>query len=146
MVPSAPGTYALILHLAVPSEIVVGRLGRFHFLPGWYVYCGSARGLGGLAARLARHVRTTKVHHWHIDYLRAHSRPTEVWYVVDVRKQECEWARVFCDWPDAVVPIPRFGASDCRCVAHLFHYTQAPNLMVFAQTLGCRVLREVVEI
>ena len=37
--------------------------------PGFYLYCGSAKGPGGLAARLARHMRHGKAIRWHVDVL-----------------------------------------------------------------------------
>jgi len=67
-----PGTYALILHLSKKLErIEIGKLGRFAFDAGFYVYVGSAFGPGGLKARLQRHLRTDKPLHWHIDLLSA---------------------------------------------------------------------------
>ncbi|MFO8145391.1 MAG: DUF123 domain-containing protein, partial [Candidatus Syntrophosphaera sp.] len=53
---------------------------------------GSARGPGGLAARIARHQREPKPRHWHIDYLRAHAELIAVWYTVGSLGRECSWA------------------------------------------------------
>ncbi|MCP3952032.1 MAG: GIY-YIG nuclease family protein, partial [Desulfobacterales bacterium] len=64
------GTYALVMRLARPRTIPVGRLGPVIFKPGHYVYTGSALGPGGLAARIGRHLKPSKKFHWHIDYLR----------------------------------------------------------------------------
>jgi Uri superfamily endonuclease len=54
-------------------RIRVGSLGTFTFAPGFYLYIGSARGPGGLRARIERHLRKDKVKRWHIDYLTASS-------------------------------------------------------------------------
>lgn len=132
------GTYALLLRLDDPELIRVGRLGEFTFPAGWYVYVGSARGPGGLAARLARHRRQIadgKRPRWHVDYLRESASLIEVWSRVTDQRLECTWARAFADAPGAEIPIPRFGASDCRCPAHLIYLTTHP-VDVFSHALA----------
>ncbi|MBN1976046.1 MAG: GIY-YIG nuclease family protein, partial [Anaerolineae bacterium] len=96
-------------------------MGCFCFSSGWYAYVGSAQGPGGLAARLARHLRPLKSLHWHIDYLRAQAQPVQAWYTTGTQKRECAWARALSSFPAASIPVPRFGASDCRCPAHLIY-------------------------
>ena len=115
------GVYRLWIDLASPVEVRVGRLGTFALPAGTYVYVGSAR--RNLAARLARHRRSRKKRHWHIDHLlaarQASIRRVEVkpWRV----GAECRWARGTRREGGCVV-IAGFGASDCRrrCGAHLF--------------------------
>lgn len=149
MLPDQPGTYALLLHVAATGDnrwIEIGRMGRFPLTTGWYVYVGSARGSGGLAARVGHHLRPSQSYHWHIDYLRAASRPVLVWYTTDperetagrseIRKLECLWAQALTQLPGATIPIPRFGASDCCCPAHLFRYPTPPALAPFARITG----------
>jgi Uri superfamily endonuclease len=144
MTTDYPGTYALILNLPQSvADVRIGRLGRFHCPAGWYAYVGSARGPGGLAARLARHLRLLKPLHWHIDYLRIHASPIEVWYVTGTRRWECDWARVLLGLSGASAPVSRFGASDCRCAAHLAHFAMPPDLAAFANVAGVPVSREV---
>lgn len=142
MVPDRPGTYVLILHLPRSAENVrIGRLGCFRFPSGWYAYVGSARGPGGLAARLARHLRSLKPLHWHVDYLRVQARPVQTWYAAGTQKRECAWARALSSLPGASIPVPRFGASDCHCLAHLIHFATLPALAIFAgalEELGAR--------
>lgn len=117
--PRAPGTYALGLYLDLPTHIAVGALGAWTFPAGLYVYTGSAWGPGGLRARLGRHLRGSDTRRWHIDYMRYHARPCAVWLAPDAHL-ECAWARYLVEYPGAHVIAPRFGASDCRCAAHLF--------------------------
>jgi len=50
-----PGTYVLVLVIEQDMQIEVGALGTLFFRAGHYLYVGSA--LGGLGARLARHLR-----------------------------------------------------------------------------------------
>ncbi len=142
MLPDSPGTYVLVLHLPRPIAIHVGRLGRFRFPAGWYAYAGSAHGPGGLAVRLNRHLRLPKPLRWHIDYLREHAPPVEIWYTVGDGKRECIWAQALAGLAGAHIPAPRFGASDCRCPAHLVHFATTPHPTAFARVVEGPVLRE----
>jgi Uri superfamily endonuclease len=136
MLPRQPGTYVLILRLPRPAPIDVGRLGEWRFPAGWYAYAGSARGPGGLVARISRHLRSSKPSHWHIDYLRQKAHPVEVWYATGVQKRECAWAHALSGLPGALVPVSRFGASDCRCSSHLIHFAVPPDVASFAHAAG----------
>ena len=132
MLPRQPGTYALILRLRKPQKIQVGKLGRFRFSAGWYAYAGSARGPGGLSARIARHRSIRKSCHWHIDYVRTSASPIAVWFARGSRKRECAWARALTELPDASLSIPGFGSSDCNCPSHLVFFSAAPSISDFA--------------
>jgi Uri superfamily endonuclease len=146
MAPDCPGTYVLILKLPHSADICIGRLGSFRFPAGWYAYAGSARGPGGLAARLAHHLRSSKPLHWHIDYLRAQAHPVEIWYTAGEQKRECIWARALSGLSSASVPVSRFGASDCHCLAHLVCSPAPPDLAAFTQALQEPVFREVLDV
>ena len=134
--PPRPGTYALLLRMEGDSILTVGRLGRFRFPAGVYVYLGSARGPGGLAARLARHLRNPKPSRWHVDYLRAHAQPMLVWFAEGERRRECAWVAAVAELPGATVPAPGFGASDCRCPAHLVYLPAQPGRGLLARAVG----------
>jgi len=115
--------------LADTQSLQIGRLGEFEFLSGEYLYIGSALGPGVLQARLGRHLRGDGRHHWHIDWLRARVVVTGYYYLITNQRLECEWSQVMMDSSKATVPVPRFGASDCRnhespCLAHLVHLNQ----------------------
>lgn len=133
--PPKKGTYGLLLHLPESQQITVGRLGDFAFTAGYYLYLGSALGSGGLAARLKRHLRAEKDPFWHIDYLRQVGVVTAVCWLQSPERYEHEWAAAAQQLPGATIPAPRFGASDCRCPAHLFQFDQPPDLSL----LGGRV-------
>ncbi len=133
------GTYVLGLWLEAPQTIRVGRRGEFRFPPGSYLYVGSALGPGGLAARLARHLRRVgpdKRAHWHVDYLRERATWMGAWGQRSERRRECDWAEMVQRLPGARVVVPRFGASDCRCPAHLVRVPVLPGEAWFAQVLG----------
>jgi Uri superfamily endonuclease len=131
----APGTYALILENARPARLAVGRLGSIELRPGFYVYVGSALGPGGLQARVGRHLVPSRAVHWHIDYLKRAAHILEVWYVLDSVRREHAWAKALGGLAGASIAMPGFGASDCRCAAHLFHFPSAPRLATFARAL-----------
>ena len=115
------GTYALVLVLTHSRMIRVGKLGRFLFPAGYYVYIGSAFGPGGLASRIHRHLKKDKRLHWHIDYLRKQAVVEEVWISRGHTKSEHVWARFLENHSAASIPVKGFGCSDCTCSTHLFH-------------------------
>jgi endonuclease-3 len=135
---AAKGSYQLVLRLKKAQTIWVGeKLGPRFFLPGYYVYTGSAMGSGGIEARVRRHLdwkKTTR--HWHIDYLTTHP---EVKVVDVVRRpsrcrQECKINQATAAMGGASIPIPGFGSSDrnknrsCSCAAHLVHLRRRPRI------------------
>ena len=122
-----PGTYALILSCASNAHIRIGRLGTMQLQHGYYVYLGSALGSGGLRARIAHHQKLSTQPHWHIDYLRAHTRLHSVWFRYDARRHEHEWARAMQKVKDAKITFPGFGASDCSCASHLYFFKDRPR-------------------
>jgi Uri superfamily endonuclease len=136
LAPAEPGSYVLIMHLARPTKITVGRLGTWEFEAGYYAYAGSALGPGGLAGRLSYHARTDKTPQWHIDYLLTEAQLVEVWYAVDKKRKECIWASALRSVPGGKAPVPSFGASDCRCLTHLFYFAQQPTFASFARALS----------
>ena len=115
---ASPGTYVLILEAASRRRVRVGALGILELEPGFYAYVGSARGPGGLAARLAHHRRRARAPHWHVDYLREQA---DLHALVPVRtSDDLECAMAAKVGKMAGWQVPRFGSSDCRCPSHLF--------------------------
>ena len=112
--PPAPGAYALLLRLDAPLRAKAGRR-EATLEPGRYIYCGSAKGPGGMRARLARHMRRDKRAHWHIDQLTRAGRVEGAW--IDSGGDECALSQALAHLRS---PLPGFGASDClRCESHL---------------------------
>jgi len=134
--PGTPGTYAVVLESTARAVVEVGQLGPIDLRRGSYVYVGSALGPGGLHARIGRHLDPGRPVHWHFDYLKHAMRIVEIWYVADPMRREHSWARTLGDLSNATIPMPGFGASDCRCASHLFHFPTAPRLARFARALG----------
>ena len=121
------GTYALVLASSKAAPVRNGKLGTLQLQRGFYVYIGSAHGPGGLRARLGHHLARCSRPHWHIDYLRAHTDPEEVWYCHDSRRWEHQWAKCIGTLPGASVPLAGFGASDCGCESHLCFFKGRPS-------------------
>jgi Uri superfamily endonuclease len=135
MINAQPGTYALILTSTEAASIRVGKIGNLQLQPGFYVYVGSARGPGGLRARLAHHLKPTGRLYWNIDYLRAHTIPEEVWFCYDRTLWEHRWARCLGLQRGASIPLPGFGSSDCTCESHLFFFGSQPSRAAFGRRL-----------
>ena len=113
------GVYQLWLRVSAETCVTVGRLGRFRFAAGRYVYTGRAS--RGLCARVRRHVLGGRRRHWHIDYLLAcpHVRVERVVLASLEPEDECAVNRATVGGGQLVAP--GFGASDCRagCESHL---------------------------
>jgi Uri superfamily endonuclease len=131
-----PGTYVLILSSRSTDLIQIGKLGALQLQSGFYVYVGSALGPGGVRARVAHHLKPPRRPHWHIDYLRAHTRVEEIWYCLDIRRLEHIWAEQIGLAKGASLPLLGVGSTDCRCESHLFFFGQRPSSERFRQVLG----------
>ena len=118
--PAAPGAYALLLRLDAPLLVRAGRREAL-LAPGRYIYCGSAKGPGGLRARLASHMRRdNKRAHWHVDRLTIAGVAEGAW--IAPGGDECALNDALRHLP---VPIEGFGAADFpRCRAHLRFWPQ----------------------
>lgn len=126
-IPAAPGTYLLVLRADAPARVGVGSLGELEVRPGYYLYAGSALGPGGLRARLSRHIAGQGALRWHIDYLRRAVQPVEAWCAAGPLRREHEWAVSLAAAGECRIALARFGASDCRCPAHLFYLPHRPD-------------------
>jgi Uri superfamily endonuclease len=107
-------TYQLTILIPRPTRRAIGRLGRFDFPAGRYVYTGSAR--RAFEARIARHLSAEKTLRWHVDFLLA-APGARVVKVTRSRLPECELNQRV----SGEILVPGFGASDCRagCGSHL---------------------------
>lgn len=118
-----PGVYALLLRLPRAITATVRRQ-SLPLAPGWYVYIGSA--MGGLAARLARHLRTSQPRHWHLDHLLAAGKVLDIQaHFTTDPEAECRLAALVGRWHGATA-VPDFGCSDCACSTHLYAFTTRP--------------------
>jgi len=127
-----------VLHTTVTAVVAIGRRHALPLAPGWMVYAGSACGPGGVAARVAHHRRRADRPHWHIDALRRWATLEAVWFSHDPPRRECLWAAVLADELGGRPPPFRFGASDCRCPAHLYGFRDRPAVAAFVAALRAR--------
>lgn len=134
-----PGTYCLVMQVHKYSLIEAGSLGQLEVPPGYYLYAGSAFGPGGLAGRLAHHLRLAERMHWHVDALRHVGQVVEIWLTQDPRRLEHDWymglTLAFEAVPGGQTPFPGFGSSDCACPAHLYYLPTRPEFALFCAGL-----------
>ncbi|HCX34218.1 MAG TPA: DUF123 domain-containing protein [Rhodocyclaceae bacterium] len=107
-------SYQLVIRVARAVTVRVGALGQVRFAPGRYIYTGSAK--RAIEARVARHLAGARRLHWHIDHLLA-APGVRVTATRLSPRPECSLNQATA----GSIPVPRFGASDCRagCGSHL---------------------------
>ncbi|MFH0897544.1 MAG: GIY-YIG nuclease family protein [Candidatus Bathyarchaeota archaeon] len=136
--PARPGIYTLIIDVAQPVKVGVGRLGFRNFSQGFYTYTGSAVGRPmNLRIRISRHLTFEKKRRWHIDYLLS-SKGVVIRAVVFVEthlKRECQIAKSIDQTANVKTLIKGFGSSDCRngCASHLHYVLDLPLEAIILQ-------------
>lgn len=121
------GVYTLILFLSKEIHLKVGKLSTKRFPRGYYTYTGSALGVGSssLKHRVLRHLKKKKRKFWHIDYLLSHKDVHLTGLVAAKigRRVECKINGYIKIKERAKIPVPHFGASDCKknCGSHLLY-------------------------
>lgn len=136
--PRTAGAYVLAVRLPAPLALNIPRLGSPRLPAGMYAYCGSARGPGGLAARIARHLRLDKARRWHIDHLTTTAPVSRIFWEVD--GDECALVDCLLE-AGATASVPGFGSSDCRsCPAHLLAVTTSILCAALAGLPTCPLL------
>ena len=113
------GAYLLLLWLERPVRLAGSNPARLQ--PGWYVYAGSAKGSGGIGARLRRHFAREKRLHWHIDRLTVDAASIAALAVAG--GDECELVACLLGDPAFTAAAKGFGNTDCRvCESHLLRF------------------------
>ena len=107
-------SYQLFIKVNKDVELKVGKLGRFIFPIGSYVYTGSA--ITNLDKRIERHLSKKKKLHWHIDFF-LNSKFTKIINVTKSQQEECDLNKS----SKGNVLVNGFGSSDCKqlCRSHL---------------------------
>ena len=112
------GAYILALRLGEAVEFELPKTAACRLTPGWYFYAGSARGSGGVRARVRRHFQERKKTHWHIDLLTAGS--LDIAALAVAGGHECDLVRNLLDSRRFIVAMKGFGSTDCpSCESHL---------------------------
>ncbi|MFD1452379.1 GIY-YIG nuclease family protein [Oceanobacillus sojae] len=100
------------------ESVTIGKLGKFNFSKGYYVYVGSAK--RNIRARVDRHIQIEKKKRWHIDYLRPYLQIQAV-QTYPGEEVECGLFERLRQENEGSMPVKGFGSSDCRCFSHLFY-------------------------
>ncbi|WP_368484516.1 DUF123 domain-containing protein [Thalassospira sp. HF15] len=118
--PKVAGAYVLVIELEADLTLQNKRFAGKILPKGTYLYCGSANGPGGIAARVKRHCKGDKKPHWHVDELTSNGVGRVVSALVTPSGCECDLRVAFAALPGINIPIAGFGSSDCLgCPAHL---------------------------
>ncbi len=107
-------SYQLLIKVIKNIDLKVGKLGRFIFPVGSYVYTGSAK--TNIDKIIERHLSKEKKLHWHIDYL----LNNDAVKIIDIKNSEM----IECSLNKKIhgtIIIRGFGSSDCNlcCGSHL---------------------------
>ena len=127
------GIYALVLEIKEEINLNIGKNKNYNFLPGYYIYIGSALGefSNSIENRLKRHFSNDKKIFWHIDYLLASPlvKPIKAYYAETNQKKECKLAAQLSNFKKSNI-FSNFGNSDCQsgCKTHLFYFNNMSNL------------------
>jgi len=114
----APGAYLIRMAWSEPVAVRIATLPPTILPAGVYIYAGSAKGPGGLRARIGRHLRRNKPRRWHVDHLSQAATSLQAYPVPG--GDECALVDLLLETTRYRFPLPGFGSSDCRhCVSHL---------------------------
>ena len=109
-------SYQLHINIKNNIEIQIGKLGKFTFPMGNYIYTGSAK--KNINERIKRHQSKSadKKLHWHIDFL-LNDKNAKITEVHKFEKEECILNQETC----GEIIIAGFGSFDCKnkCKSHL---------------------------
>lgn len=123
------GSYLLLLDSSGGS-LKIGALGTFQLPKGKLAYVGSARGPGGLLARIRRHFKRGKPLRWHIDYLTESDFIRVEGALAIPSVTESELVGILMEFGEPL--IIGFGCSDSKHdVSHLFKLKDPGELRKF---------------
>ena len=107
-------TYQLYIKIDKTIKLQIGKLGKFTFPRGDYIYTGSAK--KNINARIKRHFSKYKKNHWHIDYL-LENKNVKISKFLKSTLSECNLNQSTI----GEILIKGFGNSDCKqnCKSHL---------------------------
>ena len=124
MSSSARGVYILVFRVSKDLTVAVGSLGDIHLLKGLYSYIGSARGPGGIGARISHHIRKGKRRPWwHIDYITTLPEVLPIYVVYAETREDVEplLAQQMGSAPCWRGAVEGFGSTDRGSRTHLFY-------------------------
>jgi Uri superfamily endonuclease len=109
-------SYQLHINITNNTQIEIGKLGKFTFPRGCYIYTGSAK--KNIDKRIKRHQSNSsdKKLHWHVDYL-LNDKNAKITEAQKFDEKECTLNQK----ASGEIIVAGFGSSDCksRCRSHL---------------------------
>ena len=126
------GSYILVIRVKTHCKIITKSKRKFSFLPGLYLYTGSAKGIGStsLGWRLRRHLQSSfgfcHAPTWHVDFLLKNSSSEVLCIIVFIpgsQLSECELIKRLKHILKGAEIVEGFGSSDCsaNCGGHLLN-------------------------
>ncbi len=116
-------SYILVIKHKKGEELQIGKLGKFFFPEGIYIYVGSNPG-----RRIERHLRKEgKRLKWHIDFF-LNSDNSEIIDIILTDKEECKLAQEILSKNIGEVVVRKFGSTDCNCITHFFKIKDPEDL------------------
>jgi Uri superfamily endonuclease len=133
LIPALPGSYVIAGGVAGKNNLDHKRWSGTAIPEGVYFYCGSARGTGGLRARICRHLNQTASKFWHFDYLKPYLLVEKLWWICTEKNLECDFVCSLLSIKGASIPLSGFGASDCtrNCDSHLVFFLNGQSFTMF---------------
>ena len=124
-------SYQLFINVTKEINLKVGKLGKFIFPVGSYVYTGSAK--KNIDKRIERHFSKKKNLHWHIDYL----LNNDAVQLINTKKSQITECSLNKKTKGTII-INGFGSSDCNlsCKSHLKYMGNLALAELSANTLG----------
>ncbi len=132
-VPKSKGIYAIVFKISKSVRLYSIKMFKNRVIEkGLYVYIGSARGPGGLRARIKRHLMKKKRRKWHIDYLTTleYFKPIAIIYAITDQDLEYKVSELLSNY--LPIPVRKFGSTDKPSKAHLFkcnEYNECINIL-----------------
>ena len=124
-------SYQLFINVTKEINLKVGKLGKFRFPVGFYVYTGSAK--KNMDKRIKRHLSKKKNLRWHIDYL----LNNDAVHIIDTKKSKMTECSLNQKTKGTII-IDGFGSSDCNlcCKSHLKYEENIALAELSANAIG----------
>lgn len=122
------GIYILEIYCKANTFVDHPKLGIIELKRGTYFYVGSAQ--KNLQQRINRHYKRKKPLKWHIDYLTSNARFKIINHYTSLlpKEFECKVVNFLSKIEDFIIPISKFGSSDCKfCASHLLYFSKKMN-------------------